>query len=346
MADEAVLDSVAPVATPVAPELTATSQKPTKMDFYEKLSADAEAVGAEKVTKPVENKEPSVPIEKTEKDVKAPDTRPTIDELAKKKGWTDERKKQEFEWDRRVRVLTAQKKSQADAHARDMQEMRKQLQDLQDKIEGHGKEQPKAKRENFVSDEEWIDHRIKTGTEEITQKQMQDYQRQQTERQEQEQAQQAFRQNWTTIVESNFGSPEDKAEFIHLVQNTPDTLNKGIHEFIQNSDVGPRMLHAMLLRPDYVEALNKMPESVRTARLVQLETAIYTHLQGESEKQQATVQTTQPSVPIRQTAAQPQKASRAPAPIGSVGNSGSSASLSDQPDIDQVMAYKRKKFGA
>jgi hypothetical protein len=160
--------------------------------------------------------------------------------------------------------------------------------------------------------------------------------------QEQEQAQQAFRQHWTTMVESNFGSPEDKAEFIQLVQNTPDTLNKGIHEFIQNSDVGPRMLHAMLLRPDYVEALNKMPESVRTARLVQLETAIYTHLQGESETQQ----TTQPSVPIRQTAAQPQKASRAPAPIGSIGNNGSSAPLSDQPDIDQVMAYKRKKFGA
>ena len=266
MADEAVIDSATPEVAPVASETVATSQRPSKMEFYEKLSADAEAVGADKATEKADPKDPSVQAEKPKQDVKAPDTKKlTIDELAKKKGWDEERKGKELEWDRRVRVLTAQKKSQAEAHARDMQNLQKQMQELQAKFDGKANETPKAKRENFVSDEEWIEHQVKTGATEATQKQMQEFQRQQEERQVQEQEQQAFKQGWTAKVESNFDSPEDKAEFIQLVQETPDTLHKGIHEFIQNSDVGPRMLHAMLLRPDYVEALNKMPESVRTA---------------------------------------------------------------------------------
>ena len=346
MADEAVFDS-APVAdAPIGNDSSPTPQTTDKLAFYQKLSDDADAAGTAKAKAAEEVKEPAVQAEKPNKDAKVPGTRPTIDELAKKKGWSDERKGQELEWDRRVRVLTAQKKSQADAHARDMQDMRRQMQEMQAKIEGKGKEQPKAKRENFVSDEEWISHQIKSGTEEHTTKQIQEMQRQQHEQQEQQQALQTFKQGWTAKVESNFENPADKAEFIQLVQETPDTLHKGIHEFLQNSEVGPRMLHTMLLRPDYVEALNKMPESVRTARLTQLETAIYSHLQAEYAKQQAVPQAKPQSAPTRQTTATPQRASRAPAPIGSVGNSGSSAALSDQPEIDQVMAYKRKKFGA
>ncbi len=339
MADEVVLE-VAQEATPVAPEMTATSQKPSKMEFYQKLSDDADAVGAEKAKAQVEVKEPSVQVETPKNDAKAPSTRPTIDELAKKKGWSDERKTQELEWDRRVRVLTAQKKTQAEAHNRDMANMQRMLQELQDKVEGKGKEQPKAKRENFVSDEEWINHQIKTGTEETTSRHMQELQRKQEEEQAHSQALNTFRQNWTTKVDSNFDNADDKAEFIQLVQGTPDNLHKGIHEFLQNSEVGPRMLHAMLLRPDYVEALNNMPDSVRTARLTQLETSIYNHLQNEYAKQQQPQQT----APSRQNATP--KVSKAPAPIGSVGNSGSSVSPNDLPDIDQVMAYKKKKFGA
>lgn len=331
------------VSTPNNGETAATLPKTGgKYDRWYDLNPEAKEVGASddngsKEDEQSDDRKP-VPPKAPEKPQENKGKKPTIDELAKKKGWSEERKQKELDWERRERVMTARNKTQAEAHAREMEATRKELAELRAKIEGKH-EKPKLKRENFVSDEEYLETLAERKAEEKLAAQMQGYQKQSYENQVRQEAQQEFKRGWTSKVHNNFRDESERREFVAMVEETPDNLHQEIHEFVQNSDVGPRMLHVMLQRPEYIDALNQLPASVRATRLGQLESAIYSQMQSSRAPAQPRQQA--PSRP----AAALQRATRAPAPIGSVGNSGSSAAPEDLPDQDQVAAYKRKKFG-
>lgn len=242
-----------------------------------------------------------------------------------KREWTEED-------NHRVRVLTAQKKRQAEAHQRELQAVQAQLAELRAKVEGSGKvDKPVLKRENFATDEDYVAHIAEEKAQELFQKQMADYQKQQQELQQAQSNDGAFKQSWAQKVNANFPDPRERQEFIDLLDGAPDTLAPDVHEFVQHSDVGARMLKTILASAELHDALMNVPASVRGVRLGQLETAIYNQMQSKQASQ------------VQQQAQVKPKVTQAPAPIGQIATSGTT-SARELSTEEQVREYKRKNF--
>ncbi len=243
------------------------------------------------------------------------------------------------DWQRRINTLTAREKAQAEKHAKEIDDMRTKYEELSAKVSA--KEKPKLERKNFANDEEWIDHVATEKANKFIEKRLNERDKLELEHAQKQEEQQRFQSSWDERLKANYPNPELVSEFTELVNSTPDNLHQDIHDFVRYSQVGPRMLHAMLLRPDYLQELNRLPSSVRTARLAQLEDAVYGVIESENKETQKLNSPSAPTVP-----AVPKKTvSNAPDPIGRVGVSGSSTSLDEQDSQAAVLAYKRKRFG-
>lgn len=242
--------------------------------------------------------------------------------------------KQKREWTKedqhRVDVVTAQKKRQAEAHQRELQAVRDEMNALREEIKGKSKPaEPEFKRENFASDEEYIDHRAEVKAKAATKAAIEEFQQQQRKQAQEQQDNGQFRNSWTAKVNANFPDANERAEFVRMLDGAPDTLTPDVHEFVQFSDVGAKMLKAILGSPGMHDALMSAPASVRAVRLGQLENAIYDRM-GQA------------SAPVA-PAPQVKKVSQAPAPIGQIANVGSSSPV-ELSTSEQVRAYKQAHY--
>lgn len=306
----------------------------SKYSDYYALNKESDGAGS-----PEGANEPTDPsIEGVKPGAKAPDAKESpaqADPQPKKEKVPD--------WQRRISVLTAREKSQA----AEMQELRRQVAELsRSRTEGQVQQPKKLARENFLSDEEYLDHVADFKAEEKLNTKIQELQKQGEVSRESEAAHREFRSSWLQKVQSNFPREEDRREFGELLRGAKDNLHQDIHDFMQNSDVGPKMLRVLREYPDFAEALNKLPSSVRSTRLAQVEQTLYTELQQEyaaaaAAQVQAPAQRPSSAAPAQQRP----RVSQAPAPTGPVGNSGGSAAPADGDDAAAVHAYNRKKFG-
>ena len=249
------------------------------------------------------------------------------------------------DWQRRISVLTAREKSRET----EMQTLRQQVAELSRAKEEGQKEQPKKlSRENYLSDAEYLENLAEQKAEEKLNSRLQKMQSESEATRNSEAAHKEFRQGWLQKIESNFPNPEDRQEFGELLKGAKDDLHTDIHDFMQNSDVGPRILKTLRLHPEFADALNKLPASVRSTRLAQVEQVLYSEVQQEYAAA-AAAQVQAPAAGQAQSrpvpAGQKQKVSMAPAPTGPVGNSGANAIADEASDADAVRAYKRRKFG-
>lgn len=205
-----------------------------------------------------------------------------------------------------------------------------QLAQLNEEKSKH-KEMPKYKRDNFVTEEEYDEYNDKR-TESMFNKQL-------TERKERElldakrmAEDEAFNNNWQEKVNSNFeGDQEGYAEFAQLIKQNSKTINgwhQDIHDYMEATDVGPRMMQVMLIRPDIAEQMSNAKPIVRMKLLNKLESEI------EAVMYQPRANQT--------TSAKP-AVSKAPAPIGTVGTSGNVLSDDESEDV-AYQRYMNKKF--
>jgi hypothetical protein len=222
-------------------------------------------------------------------------------------------------YDRRIGVLTAREK----AANEQIRALEARLAALETPVQT----KPKLTRDNFLTQEEYDDHRDR----ELTERVRNDLQKESLEGQKKAQEQNAFKSGWVDSVNKLYTTPEKKAAFSDLVRNSPDNLHKDVHEYIRSTEVGPMMLEAFLLRPDFAEQVKAMPSAKRAATLMRLEEGIIGHL----EDQQAG--SSQTRTPSRVTAA--------PTPIGVVGGNASGIPDPDSlPSLDRVRAYKKNRF--
>lgn len=226
------------------------------------------------------------------------------------------------DWQRRINTLTRKNKS----YESEMEALRREIQSLkQPKVE-----QPKLTRDNFLTDDEWIDYKAELKARDVINKQMSEASQMRAERDSQYAQEQGFKQNWNQKVASNFADDQEGlSQLNELLHDAEDNMHQDIHDYIEDSPIGPRMLHVLLLRPDLVERYNQMKSVTRGVALARLEDEIMGVLNGR------TPVGAQPSKPTASV-------SKAPAPIGQVGTSGSSRdSLSDD---EAIALYRKNKY--
>jgi hypothetical protein len=226
------------------------------------------------------------------------------------------------DWQRRIDKLTRRNKT----YESELQALRKQVEDLKPK-----QPQQKLTKENFVSEEEYQEHIAKRVYEQqqeaMSKANAEQYE---SERKAMEQ-QQEFAKTWKDKTDRVFaGDKEGREQFENLLREVSSdedfNLHQDIHDYIGDSDIGPRILHVLMLRPDLVERYNSLKPVTRGAALSRLEGEIISLMRG--------------AVPQEQKPAS--NVSKAPAPIGPVGNHGARTEPSDEELLDQ---YYKKKNG-
>jgi hypothetical protein len=195
-------------------------------------------------------------------------------------------------------------------------------------------EKPKLKEENFLTKEEWIRHEARQEAEEVYNSKLAERDAE-SQKLYQEQAKQAeFAQSWAQTVQKNFeGDAEALEDFKALVRDPEATEHfaQEIHDFIESTPLGGRMLHVLLHRPDLVDQINNAKPIAKASLLLKLEAQTEAYMK----------QRTQPQAP-QAPAVKP--ISKAPAPIGVFGTKGAAL---DEEGTDKAMydKYMKAKFG-
>lgn len=135
----------------------------------------------------------------------------------------------------------------------------------------------------------------------------------------------AFATTWTERVRSNFKTPEQQQQFVQLVSQSKVDLDDGVQEYIDNSELGPTILAALVQRPDIVARLSTLPNTIKAVELYKIEQTLAHHVANSSQ-------------------AKPTASTKAPAPVGNVGNNVTSASR-QRSDAEEIAAYYKKKYG-
>lgn len=310
MADNIAPESSQTQSTPeqiVAP----VSQTPDRYSRYRELNKAPESAGSESGT----------PVGQTNTTGGVKQETTATPAAAKKTESAP--KEHESGYDRRIRVLTAREKAANERNAA----LEARLNALEGKLTP---QQPKLTRDNFLTDSEYDAYREK----ELLGKVTGELQTRESQRQQEEAKQREFKSSWADRVNTIYTDPVRKQAFADLVRESPDNLHSDVHDYVKTSNVGPMMLEAFLMRPDFAEQVSQMPAIKRAATLMRLEDGINEHL--------ATRATTPPA-PSRPAASQ---VSRAPAPVGPVGvSSAGTVDPNSLPSEDRVRAYKQKRFG-
>jgi len=273
---------------------------------------DVETLGD--VTKPTENKPTRNDVVKTDLKPKK-DERPRIDSN-----------------DRRIAQLDAQKKAMQAKHDLEMQDLKREFAELKAAMNPK-KVEPVKTEKDFANKAEFDRYQMEQIANKANDERFIAFKKEQEQKLAQEQEVQKFRQDFSQRIHDNFDSQDEISEFNEMLK-VPDSLSKDIHEYIQNSEIGPRMLKFFFLRPDLAQGLERMPVNMRTARLSQLETSLW----NERQQERVNARSTQAN------AGQPaRKVTAAPAPIGSLSTGGQSDGEVD--GAAAVAAYKKRRTG-
>lgn len=277
-----------------------------RLAYYESLNQEPEGAGTPEVTdsetQNTGNKvDPTPAVSGTE--TQAPQVDPRKEGLAP----------QEI---RRISVLTARAK----AAEEESRSLKSRLADLEAKVN----QKPELTRDHFRDETAYEAHR----EQQLLEKAQSAFDKRHTEEALARQEQQAFKASWATRSQSLM-APQELQEFAELVQATPDILHEDVHDYIKESEVGPVMLKALLLEPDFAHKLSAMKPINRASMLLKLEAGIIASYQSRQ----------QPAAP-----AAPQ-VTRAPTPVGTVPGGSGATTSGDEDTHAQVAAYKRSRFG-
>jgi hypothetical protein len=286
---------------------------PTKQDKY----ADYR-----ELNQPTEQEgKPEPKVEKVE--VKA-------DEKSKSDEASNQKKEHEPDYVKTIKRQHAENKS-----------LKARLSEFEQKLEALNApkvETPKYKKENFASEDEYIEYIAELKAKELLDKERESYTKQQTQEAEAHQKAQEWQQTWTQTVQDNFkDDPQGLQAFVQKIQNPELTANFSpeIHSYIESAPLGygARLLDALIARPDLVDRVNRAHASIRPALLYDLEKELKTLFTAKPATAQA-----QPS----QSVAKP--VSNAPAPTGGITARGATVDEGDK-DNQAYDRYMRKRFG-
>jgi hypothetical protein len=271
-------------------------------DYYDMNSETTTDVGTSEVK--VEDKTEVKPV-----DDKQPDDSSTPEEKPVHKP----------AWQKRIDKQTAK-----------IKQLEAQLAEIQN-VKANQKELPKYKRENFVSDDEYEQYRDQQ-LEANVNKKFTETQEKQIIEAKRAAEEEAFNTTWQEKVKHNFdGDQEGYTEFAGLIRQNATAMSKwhqDIHDFMEGTDYGPRMMQVLFYRPDIIEQINTAKPIVRMKILNNLESEIATVLRQPKVAQQ-------PAKPA---------VTKAPTPIGTVGSTGSVLSDDESDDV-AYQRYMKKKFG-
>ena len=271
--------------------------------YYELNEEKDEGVGipktevpVETVDKPVDDKPPVEPSP-TEKQVHKPN------------------------WQKRIDKQTAK-----------IRNLETQLAELQ-KAKVPEKDLQKYKRENFVSDEEFEAHKDKLDDQRISSKLIAEKEKDLMAEKNSAQ-EEAFAISWQGKVDDNFeGDPEGRAELSAEIQKQAIKINgwhQDIHDYLEGSDVSPRMMQVLLLRPDIVDQIATSKPIIRAKLLTRLETEIENVMNARSA---VPAPTAKPTV------------TKAPAPTGTIGVGNGNVLSDDDADNASFKRYMKQKHG-
>ena len=255
--------------------------------------------------------EVKVPVETVEKPV---DDKPPVDPSS------TEKPVHKPNWQKRIDKQTVK-----------IRALEAQIAELQ-KVKAQEKELPRYKRENFATDEEFEAHQDKIDDQRISSKLITEKEKDlvaaKTSAEEE-----AFAINWQGKVENNFeGDPEGRAELATEIQNNAGKINgwhQDIHDYLEGSDVSPRMMQVLLLRPDIVDQIASSKPIIRAKLLGRLESEIEAVMSAKAVPPQAA----KPAV------------TKAPAPTGTIGVGNSNVLPEDETEDVAYSKYMKKKFG-
>ena len=183
---------------------------------------------------------------------------------------------------------------------------------------------PELKRENFLTEDEWDDHRANKRVDAILEKRRLE-EREQSQKQEiAKNEDDGFRKSWAEKVQRTMSA--DDIEALSLLSETynGEQFSQHIHDVVTHSEMGPRIVYELLKSPDIVVELNRMPAIVAAQRLLEVEKYLKRIDSAKKSKQTA---------------------SAAPAPIGQVGGLGGHVSGTRSTE-DEAFAYNKRKYGA
>lgn len=166
------------------------------------------------------------------------------------------------------------------------------------------------KRESFQDDDQFKQAQIRHEAEKLAQK-----------LRDEEKAQEARERRSNTFQERAEKASERYADFDTVVSNPDLQINDGMAEFIAESDVGPDLAYYLGKNPDKASQIARMSVVQAARELTRIETEL-------ASKPKAT----------------PSKAPEPINPVGNRGKSSSSASPSDDDDIETWMQKERKRM--
>ena len=195
-------------------------------------------------------------------------------------------------------------------------------------------EKPEMDKDNFVTEKEWIKHEARLEAEKVYERKLAERDDLSRKVYEQQASDTAFKQSWVETVKQNFeGDEEGLEDFKSLTKdpNATDHFSTEIHDYIESTPLGGRLLHVLLHRDDLVDQINNAKPIAKAMLLLKLENQIATYMSGKS-------------APIKEATPTVKPISKAPAPIGQMDTRG--ASLDEEgTEKAQYNAYMKRKFG-
>jgi hypothetical protein len=302
---------------PSAQIQTAQSQNQAGDDQYAKYF---KMNGLDEGGNPLETTDPEATAERA---INKDQAQPAEPQKAKPEQQAEQPRQKQSGHERRIEVLTARTKQDKEKIGRLESEIAKLKE---------AKPQPKLSRDHFATEDEYEDHRDAVRKEDLKREVRLENLQEQLE----ETSASNFKQTWTQKVSAFYQAPEDVQRYRQTLQwAKANGVNphQDVHDYVQDVEVGPVMLEYLLSNPQVLNAINGSKPVVRASRLMQLEQAILQSLQSPPSEQ-----------PQSRTPQTQQRVSRAPDPVGQVGNGGAPAS-SDGDTVAEVRRYKQQTYG-
>jgi len=184
----------------------------------------------------------------------------------------------------------------------------------------------KPTKEQFASEEEYLDWAVSERLREMTAESSKEHQQVQAQRQQYTE----LANSWNEKIRANFPDAASQAAYAEALEDLGhpgEVLDKRVNDYIFRSPVGPKMLAYLSQHPEAIPQINSMHDWDLATSLQRLAS----HL---SAKQPQAAQ---------QQPGKPKPVSKAPAPQGKLG-AGKKGSVQDGSTMTQseVMAYYRK----
>lgn len=163
-------------------------------------------------------------------------------EVIENKEITTENVEQEPKWFKeRMGRFTAQK-----------YEMQTEIDDLRGQLEKKNNAEPDLTREHFGEDQEaWLEHKVKTNSQELFNKYVEQEKANRQANQVQNQANQAWQSKVNTFSEST-------PDYASTLSNADSQLKTEVLQDIMDSDVGPQIAYHLAKNPNESDKLNTM----------------------------------------------------------------------------------------